>query len=329
VTPGREFRAQLRSDTKAFASIFPAGPLLLVKGALLAKLTGLFGGGGGGAAAGAGGGGWRRGWWPVRAPELVQPARGAGAAGAGAAGAGAAGAGAAAAGSTAAIGGAAAAGGAAAGGGAAAAAGWRGRSDRHEGCRGLATAAIIAGGAAEIQNVSDHPSAKAPPAKHKVDRGRRRRSTSRPRPTHCTGCRGGPDASSGSCGGHHAAAAGHGHGPAPADRPSRDPRSSDGRHDDHDHRQHHHHKNAVANSDSQPKSPEQTGPVTTGVEPATCDADGDGVTDPGAPSTCTSPPAPTPVKHRRGRLDRQGSVKPLSYSAPKKHKSAPKKRSRR
>ncbi|MGA6948320.1 MAG: RNA polymerase sigma factor, partial [Solirubrobacterales bacterium] len=55
--PCREFRAQLRSDTKAFAAIFPAGPLLILKGALLAKLSGIFGGGGGGAAAGAGGGG--------------------------------------------------------------------------------------------------------------------------------------------------------------------------------------------------------------------------------------------------------------------------------
>ena len=55
--PCREFRTQLRSDTKALAAIFPAGPLLILKGALLAKLSGIFGGGGGGAAAGAGGGG--------------------------------------------------------------------------------------------------------------------------------------------------------------------------------------------------------------------------------------------------------------------------------
>ena len=79
----RQFRSQLRSDTKALAAIFPAAPLLLLKGALVAKLTGLFGGGGGGAAAGAGGGG--------------AAGAGAGAAGAGAgaagAGAGAAGAG--------------------------------------------------------------------------------------------------------------------------------------------------------------------------------------------------------------------------------------------
>ncbi len=51
-----EFRSQLRADTKALAAIFPAGPLLILKGALLAKLSGLFGGGGGGAAAGGGGG---------------------------------------------------------------------------------------------------------------------------------------------------------------------------------------------------------------------------------------------------------------------------------
>src|SRR4051794_25186139 len=53
----RAFRTQLRSDSKALAAIFPAGPLLILKGTLLAKLSGLFGGGGGGAAAGAGGGG--------------------------------------------------------------------------------------------------------------------------------------------------------------------------------------------------------------------------------------------------------------------------------
>jgi hypothetical protein len=80
----------------------------------------------------------------------------------------------------------------------------------------------------------------------------------------------------------------------------------------------------VANSDSQPQSqvPAQTGPVTTGVEPsATCDADGDGVTDPGAPSTCTTTATP-------GTVDtgvQQGTVAPVPYSAPKKQKAAPKK----
>ncbi|HMA27410.1 MAG: RNA polymerase sigma factor, partial [Solirubrobacterales bacterium] len=37
----REFRSQLRSDTKTLAAIFPAGPLLVLKGALLAKLRGI------------------------------------------------------------------------------------------------------------------------------------------------------------------------------------------------------------------------------------------------------------------------------------------------
>ena len=132
--PCREFRSQLRSDTKALAAIFPAGPLLLLKGALVAKLSGLFGGGGGGAAAGAGGGGGAAAGAGAGAGRRSRR-RGAGAAGAGAAGAGAAGAGAAAAGSTAAIGGAAAAGGAAAGQRRGRRSRWRSRRDRHEGRR--------------------------------------------------------------------------------------------------------------------------------------------------------------------------------------------------
>src|SRR3954447_20422722 len=100
----RAFRTQLRSDTKALAAIFPAAPLLILQGALLGKLSGLFGGGGGGAAAGAGGGG-----------AAGAGAAGAGAAGAGAGGAGAAGAGAAGAAGAAAAGGSAVTGAAAAG----------------------------------------------------------------------------------------------------------------------------------------------------------------------------------------------------------------------
>src|SRR5581483_335849 len=151
--PCREFRAQLRSDTKALAAIFPAAPLLILKGAVIAKLSGLFSGGGGGAAAGAGGGGGA--------------AAGAGGAGVGAGTAGAAGAGAAGAGGTAAIGGAAAAGGAA-GGGAAAAAGGAAAAIGTKAAAGLATAAIIAGGAAEIQQVADHHPASHPQAKHRA-----------------------------------------------------------------------------------------------------------------------------------------------------------------
>jgi RNA polymerase sigma factor (sigma-70 family) len=313
--PCREFRTQLRSDTKALAAIFPAGPLLLLKGALVGKLTGLFGGGGGGAAAGGGGG--------AAAGAGAGAAGAAGAGAAGAAGAGAAGAGAAAAGSTAAIGGAAAAGGAAAGGGAAAAAGGAAAAIGTKAAAGLATAAIIAGGAAEIQNVTHHPSKPAPPkTKAAVHRGKLTKINIPPK-TDATA----QDAS--------AAAAAPGTVPPgttpPPDTvtvPPTDPAATPvaqtggttaatttGRHK--------HHKKAIANTDSQSQSPPQTGPVTTGVEPATCDANGDGVTDAGAPSSCTSAPAPTDTG-ATGAIE-SGSIKPLS-AAPKKHKAAPKKK---
>ncbi|HET8975958.1 MAG TPA: sigma-70 family RNA polymerase sigma factor, partial [Solirubrobacterales bacterium] len=47
-----KFRKELRKNSKVLAAVFPAGPLLALKGAIVAKLTGLFGGGAG---AGAGG----------------------------------------------------------------------------------------------------------------------------------------------------------------------------------------------------------------------------------------------------------------------------------
>jgi hypothetical protein len=53
---------------------------------------------------------------------------------------------------------------------------------------------------------------------------------------------------------------------------------------------------AVANTDSKgaTTTTPQTGPVVTGVEPSSsCDADGDGVPDAGAPSCSTGSPAPT------------------------------------
>ena len=321
--PCREFRSQLRSDTKAFASIFPAGPLLLFKGALIAKLSGLFGGGGGGAAAGAGGGG-------AAGAGAGAGAAGAGAgaagAGAGAAGAGAAGAGAAAAGSTAAIGGAAAAGGAAAGGGAAAAAGGAAAAIGTKAAAGIATAAILAGGAAEIQNVSDQHQSKPAPAKTKVvDRGKATKINIPPK----------VDATAQDAAAAQAPAAAA----VPAATPPLDtvtvpPQPTDpaaatpvaqtggttaatttGKHK--------HHKNAIANSDSQPSSQAQTGPVTTGVEPATCDADGDGVTDAGAPSTCTSPAAPTDATTGATGAIQSGGIALLS-AAPKKQKSSKK-----
>jgi hypothetical protein len=89
---------------------------------------------------------------------------------------------------------------------------------------------------------------------------------------------------------------------------------------------HKHHKNAVANSDPQPSSPAQSGPVTTGVEPATCDANGDGVTDAGAPSSCTSS-SPAPTNTGASGAIKSGGIRPLSAAPPKKHK-APRKRVR-
>jgi RNA polymerase sigma factor (sigma-70 family) len=316
--PCREFRSQLRSDTKALAAIFPAGPLLVLKGALIAKLSGLFGGGGGGAAAGGGGG--------AAAGAGAGAGAGAAGAGAGAAGAGAAGAGAAAAGSTAAIGGAAAAGGAAAGGGAAAAAGGAAAAIGTKAAAGLATAAIIAGGAAEIQHVSGrHPSKPAPPKSKTIDSkvtainvppkvdataqdaaaaqatpGTVPPATTPPETVTVPPQPTDPAAATGATTGTTAATTGR----------------------------HRRHKNAVANSDPQPTSPAQTGPVTTGVEPATCDADGDGVTDAGAPSSCSTPPPPPADTGSTGAIE-QGSVKPLYYAPPKKHKATPKKRVRR
>ena len=91
-------------------------------------------------------------------------------------------------------------------------------------------------------------------------------------------------------------------------------------------RHHRHHKNAIANSDPNATSPTQSGPVTTGVEPATCDADGDGVADAGAPSNCTSPPPPAPTDTGASGSIQDGAIKPLAYSAPKKHRPAPTKK---
>ena len=275
--PCRAFRTQLRSDTKVLAAIFPVGPLLVLKGAVLAKLSGLFGGGGGGAAAGAGGGG----------------AAGAGAAGAGAAGAGAAGAGAAGVAATggtavtgAAVGGAAAAGGAAAGGAGAAAATGAAAAIGTKAAAGIATAAIIAGGAAEIQHVTaNHPAAKPQPKVRSADVPDRRvaptatPATAEPAPADA------PPATP-------AATA-----PAqPADTVTVPPQpadeaSTDGTGTTTPSKHRRHKASARANTDSKgAKSTQQSAPVTTGVEPSTtsCDADGDGVADPGAPSTCSS-----------------------------------------
>ncbi len=142
--PCGDFRKQLRSDSKVLAALFPAGPLLALKAVVIGKLSGLIGGGGAGAAGGSG------------------------AAGAGAACAGAGAAGGTAATGAAAVGGAAAATGAGAAG--AGAAGAVGAAIGTKAAAGLATAALIAGGAAEIKHVTS----KAPRARREREQGRQR-----------------------------------------------------------------------------------------------------------------------------------------------------------
>jgi RNA polymerase sigma factor (sigma-70 family) len=321
----RAFRIQLRSDTRALAAIFPAAPLLILKGTLLGKLSGLFGGGGGGAAAGGGG---------------AAGAAGAGAAGAGAAGAGAAGAGAAAAGGTAvtgaAVGGAAAAGGAAAGGVGAAAATGAAAAIGTKAAAGIATAAIIAGGAAEIKHVTDtNPPAK-PEAKERqaVDRGKPVEINIPPRVAPAAQTPATPPAEAPAAAAEPAAAT------PPTETVTVPPQPADevataatggtasttapwtGKHKRRK-------GGALANTDSKgTASIPQTGPVTTGVEPSTtsCDADGDGVIDPGAPTTCSSSTGAT----------QPATVQPESMlvtgtltTAIKKHKSTSRKKAKK
>jgi hypothetical protein len=87
---------------------------------------------------------------------------------------------------------------------------------------------------------------------------------------------------------------------------------------------HKRHKGAHANTDTQPTTPAQTGPVTTGVEPASCDANGDGVADPG--STCSG--SGTETGTVTTGVQQGDSVQPASYSVPKKHKATLKRKVR-
>jgi RNA polymerase sigma factor (sigma-70 family) len=123
-----DFRSQVRTNEKAMAALFPAGPLLALKALLVSKL----GFGGAGAGAGAGGSGAAAG-----AGGAATAAAGTGAVGAGA-GATAAGA----VGTAAAIGGSGAAGGLGAIGGAVGS----------KAVAGVVTAAAIAAGAAEVKD---------------------------------------------------------------------------------------------------------------------------------------------------------------------------------
>jgi RNA polymerase sigma factor (sigma-70 family) len=125
----KDFRDQLRSNSKALAALFPLGPLALLKEAIAAKLGGAGAGSATGAGTTAGAGGTA-----------------AGGAGACAAGGGAAGAGGAAAGG--AIGGAAAA----TGGGGSMIGGAIGGVLGTKAVAGVATAAVVAAGAVEVKN---------------------------------------------------------------------------------------------------------------------------------------------------------------------------------
>jgi hypothetical protein len=84
-----------------------------------------------------------------------------------------------------------------------------------------------------------------------------------------------------------------------------------------------HKGNAVANTDSNgATTTPQTGPVTTGVEQSSCDADGDGVTDAGASSSCSSAPATS------GGLV-EGSLEPAQPPvSPRKKRAAPRDKSK-
>jgi RNA polymerase sigma factor (sigma-70 family) len=351
-----EFRSQLRSDSKALAAIFPAGPLLVLKGALIAKLSGLFGGGGSGAAAGAGGGGGAAaasaGTAGAGAGAAGAGAAGAGAAGAGAAGAGAAGAGVASAGAagagaagagaaatSAAVGGAAAAG----GGGAAAAAGGAAAAIGTKAAASIATAAIIAGGAAEVQNVVDHHPASKPAPKHRTIHHAQATKPATPpvngaptqaaTPGQTPAATQPPAAPAAATPAPATTTVPPQTGAAPAQTGGTAAAATGtaavlGKHK--------HHK-PIANSDStQATAAPQSGPVTTGVEPSTaCDANGDGITDPGAPSTCTTG---TSVSTGVVQSDNVTPAAPAAttttttrpYAAPvKKRHSAPKKKSRR
>jgi hypothetical protein len=323
-----EFRSQLRADSKALAAIFPAGPLLIAKGALLAKLSGLFGGGSGGAAAGGGGGVAAGAAGAGTAGAGAAGVAGAGAAGAGAgvAGVGAAG-GAGAAATSAAVGGAAAAGGAAAGGGAAAAAGGAAAAIGTKAAAGLATAAIIAGGAVEVQKtVTDHPKPQTKARQHQ------KAPAAKPQPAAQT------PVLPGQASPPAAPAAGT---PAPATGtpppptvtvPPTDPTAAGGTAATAGAAtvagKHKHHK-PIANSDSKATESPQTGPVTTGVEPAVnCDTDGDGVTDPGAPSSCTTGTS-VDTAVVQGDVTPAAPTATTAYAAPahkKKHRAALKKK---
>jgi RNA polymerase sigma factor (sigma-70 family) len=256
----KEFRTQLRSDAKAMAALFPVPLLLVAKSAIAAKLSGLFGGGGAAAGGTAG----------ATGASATAGAAGAGATAAGAGTAAATGAGAA-------LGGAAAGGAAAAGGGVASAIGAKAAA-------GFATAALLTAGAVEVRQSNTEPAAPAqsPAAIGAVDRPK-------PKPT--------PPAQVAPAEEAPATPTEVTVQPVPvaeesqASPPASDPAAGESRHP--------RPGQPVAEADGGAAggvsgvggSTSTGGGVSTGTEPVVCDADGDGVTDPGADPSC--PPAPS------------------------------------
>ena len=208
---------------------------------------------------------------------------------------------------------AAAAGGAAAGGAGAAAATGAAAAIGTKAAAGIATAAILAGGAAEIKNVTSHPSKPEPKVARKANAARPPAVTPAVPPAPAT-----PPAD--------AAAQ-----TPPADSTPAQPTETvtvPPQPTDHATTggtttsnfpigKHKRHKgNAVANTDSKGSTTStQTAPVTTGVETSGCDADGNGATDPGAPSSCTTGSTPS-----SGLVE--GSLQPAQRSAAPKRKRA-------
>jgi RNA polymerase sigma factor (sigma-70 family) len=290
--PCAEFRKQLRQDSKVLAALFPAGPLLALKGILVGKLSGLFGGGGGAAGGAAGGTG----------------AAGTGAAGAAAAGAGGTAAGGAALGGAAAVTGGAAAGGA----GAATAAGAAGAAIGTKAAAGLATAAIVAGGVAEVKHITKDP---AP---------NKEAATKAAQPNHSAAVPGQPQQNQTSPP------------PAPAETiaqpeevvveptPAEEGEAAlteeelatggilaEGKRKK---------KHAQADTNAEPKHT-PAAPVTTGVTPA-CDANGDGVIDEGAGPECSGSGVSTGV----GTAEATPPEPPAAQKPKKKSKPKPKRK---
>ena len=313
--PCADFRKQLNKDSKVLAALFPAGPLIALKGLIIGKVTGLIGGGG---AAGAGSAG------------------GAGAAGAGAACA--AGGAATTAGGAAAVGGAAATAGAAGAGAAgaagAAAAGGIGAAVGTKAAAGLATAALLAGGAAEIKHVTSKDSPE-PNVAAKAETFRQAKPAPviaappppvAPAPPAVAPVE--PPAE-----------------PAPVEEVVAEPVAEEelvhetggiesagkGKKT----------KEPIANTDGSTSPGVTGGPVTTGIN-GSCDADGDGLTDAAcAPPATTTPatqpaPAVTPeaaaqqtvkkiVKKQGAGAKKQGGAKSPPKAAPKKPTAGAKK----